>query len=71
MEETHKCVLQVLEGTSSLGIVLEKAPRSLFENQIQKLFFFCIKISDYLKQSGNSSVKTGLVNVVSLSFLLQ
>lgn len=63
----------VTGNSSSLGVVLEKAPRCLFENQIQKLFFLCIKTSDYLKQSCNNSVKTGLVNVVSfsLSFLLQ
>lgn len=63
----------VTGNSSSLGMVLEKAPRCLFENQIQKLFFLFIKTPDHLKQSCNSSMKTGFFNVVSfgVSFLLQ
>lgn len=38
----------VTGNSSSLGMVLQKAPGCLFENPIQKLFFLCLKTSDYL-----------------------
>lgn len=58
----------VTGNSSSLG----ETPRSLFENQIKKLFLLYIKTSDFLKQSWNASVGTGLVDVsFVLRFLLQ
>lgn len=40
----------VRENSSKPGDSPGETTRSLFENQIQKLFFLCIKTSDFLKQ---------------------
>lgn len=63
----------ITENSSSLGVDLkQQQDPSLFENHIQKLFFLCIKASDFLEQSCNASVGTGLVDVsFVLRFLLQ
>lgn len=62
LEETHalsRCCRDLLKPRGSFG----ETTRSMFENKIQKLFFLCIKTSDFLKQSCNASVGTGLVDV--------
>lgn len=67
LEEMHafsRCYRDFLKPRDSFG----ETTRPLFENKIQKLFFLCIKTSDFLKQSCNASVGTGLVDV---SFVLR
>uniref|UniRef100_A0A8D2QJX7 WD repeat domain 82 n=1 Tax=Zonotrichia albicollis TaxID=44394 RepID=A0A8D2QJX7_ZONAL len=71
LEETHafsRCYRELLKPRDGFG----EATRSLFANKIQKLFFLYIKTSDFLKQSCNASVGTGLVDEsFVLRFLLQ